>query len=258
MSEAYYRRLGPGRYAPTEHTAGAWLEGEQHMAPVSALIVAELESAAGRPELQTARLSFEILGVIPRETTEVTARLVRPGRTVELWEATVSAGGRPVVLARAWRLGRSDTAAVAGGAPDPLPPPEDLPAWQPGGVWIGGYIVSVEVKVVPGSVPGRARAWARSGIEVVADEPTSALARFVSVVDTANGIGSRVSPLEWRFPNTDLSLHLFRSPEAGQGWVGFDTAVAFGPTGVGLTSTTLYDQRGAVGRAEQILTLRPT
>jgi hypothetical protein len=29
-----------------------------------------------------------------------------------------------------------------------------------------------------------------------------------------------------------------------------------GPTGLGLTSTTLHDERGPVGRAEQILTVR--
>jgi hypothetical protein len=38
--------------------------------------------------------------------------------------------------------------------------------------------------------------------------------------------------------------------------VGFDTQVTFGREGVGLTSTTLHDESGAVGRAEQILTLR--
>jgi hypothetical protein len=33
--------------------------------------------------------------------------------------------------------------------------------------------------------------------------------------------------------------------------------VTIGANGVGLTSTTLHDERGPVGRAEQILTVRP-
>ena len=57
------------------------------------------------------------------------------------------------------------------------------------------------------------------------------------------------------FPNVDLSIHLYRSPVWG--WVGLDTTVIFGADGVGLTSTTLHDRLGPVGRAEQILTVRP-
>ena len=57
------------------------------------------------------------------------------------------------------------------------------------------------------------------------------------------------------FPNVDLTIHLFREPV--RGWVGFDTKVTMGTTGMGLTSTTLHDELGPVGRAEQILTVRP-
>ena len=56
------------------------------------------------------------------------------------------------------------------------------------------------------------------------------------------------------FPNVDLTIHLFRQPV--RGWVGFDTRVTMGPTGLGLTSTTLHDVEGPVGRAEQLLTVR--
>jgi hypothetical protein len=50
-------------------------------------------------------------------------------------------------------------------------------------------------------------------------------------------------------------VHLFRAPEVG--WVGFDTTVTFGTEGLGLTSSTLYDVHGPVGRSEQSLTVRP-
>jgi len=38
--------------------------------------------------------------------------------------------------------------------------------------------------------------------------------------------------------------------------VGLDTTVVFGTGGVGLTSSTLHDVEGALGRCEQILTVR--
>lgn len=65
----------------------------------------------------------------------------------------------------------------------------------------------------------------------------------------------REQPTEWMFPNVDLTIHLHRQPEGR--WTGLDTTVVFGPTGQGLTSTVLHDVNGPVGRAEQILTVRP-
>jgi hypothetical protein len=74
-------------------------------------------------------------------------------------------------------------------------------------------------------------------------------------VDTANGVAVRADPTHWAFPNVDLHIDLWREPVPG--WVGFDTQVAFGPTGLGLTSSVLHDIEGPVGRAQQMLTVRP-
>lgn len=256
---SYYLRLGENRYRPTSRTEGAWQPGEQHMAPVSGLVVHAIERFLGRQtrteSLQISRLSFEILGMIAAADLDVRVEVLRAGRTIELLEATVLMGDRPVVRARAWCLSRQDTGAVAGGEPEPLPAPDGLSPWVATDVWGGGFIESVEIRPVPGHRPGRASAWLRTPVDLVADEPVSELARYVALVDTANGIATRVSPTEWMFPNVDLSLHLYRQPRGE--WVGLDTTVIFGRDGVGLTTTTLHDGDGAVGRAEQILTIRP-
>lgn len=57
------------------------------------------------------------------------------------------------------------------------------------------------------------------------------------------------------FPNVDLTVHLHRQQRGA--WTGLDTTVTFGPSGQGLTSSVLHDLDGSVGRAEQILTVRP-
>jgi hypothetical protein len=49
-------------------------------------------------------------------------------------------------------------------------------------------------------------------------------------------------------------VHFFRQPEAG--WVGLDTRVNFGPTGLGETFSVLSDTCGPVGTAGQSLTVR--
>ena len=40
-------------------------------------------------------------------------------------------------------------------------------------------------------------------------------------------------------------------------WLGFDTTVSFGPTGLGLTSSLLHDVAGPFGTMAQSLTVRP-
>ena len=254
---AYYRRISADTFLPTLNTQGAWNAHEQHMAPVSGLLAHALTTHEPRPELALARITYEILGLIPAIPTTIEVRTIRPGRTIELIEATASTGGRPVVRATAWRLSRQDTTEVAGGEPPPLPSPDDCVPWRPSEIWPGGYIASIELRHTPDKQPGTGRAWIRTDKAVVADEEVAPIAAYLGLVDTANGMNVRVDPSEWLFPNIDLTVHLHRDPLGGPGhWVGFDTQVTFGREGVGLTSTTLHDEGGAVGRAEQILTLR--
>ncbi len=202
----------------------------------------------------TSRISFDILGTVGIEEFDVRVDVLRAGRTIELLEATGDANGRPFVRARAWRLQRDDTTPVAGGQPERPLPPDGAAPWPLTSVWGGGYIASLDFRPLDPPQPGRTTAWVRSRVDLVAGEEASALARFVALVDTANGIAVRVSPKAWFFPNVDLSVHLYRQPAGA--WVGLDTTVVFGPHGQGVTSTTLHDEEGQVGTAEQTLTIR--
>ncbi len=204
--------------------------------------------------MQVGRLTFEVLGVIPARESRVEVRTLRPGRTIELVEASLRVDDRVAVTARAWRLAAHESGAVAGIELDGIPPPDELEPWEGARTWSGGYIRGLEFRVDPQRRPGRAIAWIRTANALVHGESCSATTDLVRLVDTANGIAVRASPREWMFPNVDLSIHLFREPV--RGWVGFDTRVSMGSTGLGLTSTTLHDELGPVGRAEQVLTVR--
>ncbi|MCW2810779.1 MAG: thioesterase [Friedmanniella sp.] len=255
---AYYHRLDERRFSPTPHVSGAWQPGEQHMGPVAGLIVHAVDgfvAARGTDDLQISRLTYEILGLLGATETEVEVSVLRAGRTIELLEVTLTLAGRVAVRARVWRLGRGDTAAVAGGQPADLPAPESCEPWSASTLWDGGFIASLEMRPLPHPEPGRAGAWLRTRTALVAGEPSSDLARFVMLVDTANGIAVREPPSRWLFPNLDLTVHLYRQPQGS--WVGLTTEVVFGASGVGLTSSVLHDRSGPVGRAEQILTVRP-
>jgi hypothetical protein len=254
---SYFERAGAGRFRPTAATGGAWAVDEQHISPMTGLLVHAVEqfaAARGDDGLVVARVSMDILGVLKLEEFEIQLETVRPGRTIELIEAVVVARGRAAVRARVWRLAQLDTATVAGGTDAPLPAPDSIPTWAISDSWPGEYIRTVDVRPVGEVRPGRTTAWISTRLDLLAGEPVSDLARFLALVDTANGIAVRESPKEWLFPNLDLTIHLHRQPRGR--WVGLDTTVIFGAQGHGLTSTTLHDLDGPVGRAEQILTVR--
>lgn len=252
---AYFVRTGPGTFRATEHTGGAWNPAEQHISPTTGLVLHEVERHVGDDGLVVGRITMEILGVVAIDDVAVEVEVLRPGRTIQLVEATVRQGGRPVVRARVWRLAVHDTAAVAGGGPDPLPHPDTLAEQSLDGLWPGHYIRSLRARAVRPSAPGRSTVWLRSVVDLVEGEEAGDLATYAALVDTANGTGPLLSATDWLFPNLELSIHLHRAPVAP--WVGLDTTGTVGPTGQGVTSTVLHDVHGPVGRAEQLLTVRP-
>lgn len=253
-SGSFYLPLPDGRFQPTSHVQGAWNDQEQHMGPVSGLIAHVIDGHQARDDMELGRISYEILGIIPAAATDVQVETIRPGRTIELVEATMVVGARPVVRARAWRVARHDTSSVAGGAPVRIPAPGSLPAWDVSSVWQGGYIASLEGRADPDNEPGRGLVWLRTDVTLVEGVTVSPTAAYLGLVDTANGIAVREDPRRWMFPNLDLTIHLFRQPRGR--WVGLDTTVVFGAEGLGVTSSTLHDVDGPVGRAEQVLTVR--
>jgi hypothetical protein len=254
---AFYRPLGGGRYRPTEHTAGPWSASAQHLGPPSALLVRALEGAAPRPDTALARVTVEVLGPVPVAELSVTAEVERSGRAVELLAAELRHDGRPVLRARAWRITSTDTATVAGGAPDALRAPEAAdPMPVPDG-WGRGYLDAVEWRVLRGGMlrDGPAVVWARPLVDLVDGEPTTDLQRLFVIADSASGVSSRLDIRRWLFINTELSVHLHRTP-SGE-WVGMDAVTWIGPDGAGTAASTLHDLAGPVGRSTQALLVRP-
>jgi hypothetical protein len=251
--DAFYVRRDAACFMSTLHAQGAWQPGEQHLAPASGLILAEIERRLPSDKL-VSRASFDVLGVIQSGEFTIDVQRVRPGRSIELIEASMRHGERTSIRARVWRLAASDTRGVEGQEFDPLPPPEGMPPLAFSSVWGGGFIQSLEARQAADARPGRGQSWLRTRCPLVAGEPDPPVAGFLKLVDTANGLVVREHPDRVFFANVDLTVHFFRRPEAG--WVGFDTRVNFGPTGLGETLSVLHDARGPAGTAAQSLTVR--
>ena len=252
--------ISVAHYQPTKHAQGAWNEHEQHMAPATGVLTAELNGYAPQDNMRIARISLDILGLIPLDDFTSTTRCIRPGKTIELIEAVMSSRGRDAIIARAWRLMTQDTSEIAGiEDQQSAHKPEDLSAWDGMKGWPGGFIESVRLVTDTQRRPGRGMIWITNDVEMVEGIPTDDLVHLLGMVDTANGVVPRVglglSKLEWMFPNTDLQIHMHRAPRGR--WLGIDAVQQYGDDGIGLTSAILHDTQGPFGRSEQILTIRP-
>ncbi|AWT48601.1 thioesterase [Psychrobacter sp. YP14] len=247
-------------YQPTIHAQGAWNEHEQHMAPATGILAHELEIFAPQPHLRIARISLDILGLIPLQAFSITTRSIRPGKTIELIEAVMSSGGRDCIIARAWRLISQDTSNIAGLEDHALTAsPESLPIWPGMSIWPGGFIASTTAVSDPERRPGKGVVWLTTAYDMVEGKATTDFVRLMGLVDTANGVvprnGLQLAETKLAFPNTDLQIHMHRLPEGK--WLGIEAVQQYGADGIGLTSAVLHDKRGPFGRSEQILTLRP-
>jgi Thioesterase-like superfamily len=255
---AYFERIGDSVFRATSHVSGAWDISDQHIAPALGLLahVVECDRDARRSDgLVIGRLSYDILGTMPVDVVDTAVRVLRPGRTIELVEATLTHEGRAAVLLRAWLMRPGDTASLRATALPRIAPPDAMAAWDPSTVWPGGFIASAEVRRAQ-TEPGRASFWVRTPLRLLEGEQVSSLAGAAGLLDIANGMTVRVSPKRVAFPNIDLTAHFFAEPRGE--WVGFDTTVSFGPTGLGLTSSVLHDITGPIGTMSQTLTVRPS
>lgn len=273
---AFYRRDGDSVEA-TARTRGPWNPDHQHAGPPAALIAREIELlegvGAGPQDRQIGRITYEILRPVPIGRLRLSAEVERPGRTVDMVSAVLSDDqGTDLIRARAWRIalrpveipGRLSSTDPEG-APQRAGRPSgaEAPMRDPGSAEIHraffptdepvGYHSSVEIRSESGGFDslGPAAVWMRPTVPLFAEEELSPLQRTLVCADSGNGVSCTLDFERYMYVNVDLSVHLVR-PMAGE-WVGLDALTIPEPTGVGLTDTMLWDERGPIGRACQTL-----
>lgn len=261
---AYYQLLSrhideqgivTAHYQSTMNAQGAWNPNEQHMAPATGVICAELEQFAPREKMRIGRISLDIYGLIALGEIEITTQTIRAGKTIELIESTMKGQGKTLVVARTWRMMVSDSSAIAGLEDSRVATPENMPIFDGIHQWNGQYTRTVEARS-DNERQGKGLVWLKTQTDMVEGQKTSDFVRLVCMADMANGVVPRQArPFEWGFPNLDLQIHLYRMPRGE--WLGLEAVQQYGTDGIGLSSSIMHDVHGPFGRSEQILTLRP-
>jgi hypothetical protein len=258
MGDSFYLLDGENRFISTEWTIGPWGPDSQHAGPPAALLGRALERVVGRDDMQLVRATFEILRPIPIAPLRVKAEVIRPGKSVVLATATLSADDGEVMRAQGWLIRRGDDLGLphivadppaqgpdAGGSVDLLPT---------GRV---GYLTAMEWRFIKGMFleQGPATAWARMRLPLIDGEEITPLSRALVLADSGNGISSALDFDHWIFINCDLTVYLHRLP-VGE-WVCLDAATTIEPSGIGLAASVLSDEEGVIGRGLQALFVGP-
>lgn len=255
MYDAFFEPDGD-HYLATELTRGPWDSGAQHAGPPSALLAREIERLPGSERFQVGRIAFDILRPVPIGPVHVSARVLRPGRRVQLVEAELSDGEQVLMRATAWQLEIADLDLPPGTVVET--PPVHAPEQGNGSDFFPtdqehGYHSAMEVTFAAGRFMelGPATAWLRMRVPLVAGEEPTPLQRTLVAADVGNGISAALDFRHYIFVNVELTVHLERMP-AGE-WICVDAKTVPQASGVATAESVLFDGEGRIGRAAQTL-----
>ena len=237
---------------------GPWNPEACHGGPPAGLLARAAEREL--EEHRLTRLTVDLTRPVPLAGFSVTAEVVRAGRTVATSRATLVDGeGRTCATAHGLHVVGADIGPVATVA-DTGP---DLAEMVPGEFPIssagrprGFASAAVDVGYPPDETraPGPTTLWMRT-IPLLEGEDPSPFQRVCPLADCGNGLSRNSEPWEMSFVNADLTITLHRDPEGE--WLASSAVSHWEPTGIGLADAVLYDAEGAVGRACQVVIVRP-
>lgn len=246
-------------FVPTGHSRGPWDPGQQHGGAPAALLVRAMEALA--PDMQLARLTVEFLGTVPLAPMRLAAEVWRRGRRMQLVRSALTLeDGREACRASAVLLHRQELDGLpqdTAGSPLAKGPAEGTEEnWWADDAGEAFHRTGMEMRWVNGTwARGPGTVWFRLRHPVVEGEAPSPAMRAAAAADFGNGVSQVLDWNRWLFINTDLTVQLHRPPQGE--WVAIDARTIVQPGGVGLSLTTLHDERGPVGTGQQTLYVGP-
>jgi hypothetical protein len=217
------------------------------------LLASVLEDAYPTEGMNVARLTVDILGLVPRRLLTVRASVLRQGRQIQLLAAELIVEAQCVARASLLRIRAAETEVSE--EPSPYPRPEDVPD----GKFLRSETSSyVRTKPIRGNMRERGRGifWAAYDAEMIAGTPMSPSVRAAMFADLGSGCGSPFSPSEWSYANVDISLHFKRLPRGE--WLLLDALSESAGNGLAVCNSVFADPDGIYAWGHQTLFIGPS
>jgi hypothetical protein len=259
VTDVLFERDGD-TYVATGLSRGPWDPDACHGGAPSALLAALIDTSPSLAPMQVVRLTYEILRPVPLAPVDVSLRVLREGKRVQVVEAELhAADGTELVRCRALRVRTADIELPEGadadqGPPSPGPESASTEVERAGEAWGTGFWTAVDVRPTEGSVLGEAgpgTAWFRLEVPIADGIGTTPVARVAAAADFGNGLAPPLPIDRYLYVNPDLTVHVHRLP-VGE-WVALSSRSVAQPAGVGLATATLSDERGRIGTSLQSL-----
>ncbi len=258
---------------PTALARGPWYDGTQHGSPMLGLLARAVERQPSDRDRQVVRLTVDLMRAAPMAPVRCRATTVRPGKNVEIVEASLldADGEREFARARAMRFRVAEIAAGEGDHLPALHPPE-LPVRSDlrerfgkveGDAGQGREAFHHALEMRPTAAFETPTMWFRFKVPLVeGEEPTplqrvAVISDFTYSVPFMRQIATNPRLLQERpfvAINPDTSLNLHR-PAEGE-WICLDARTEYGDAGAGTALARIHDEQGLVGHASQSILVR--
>lgn len=271
MAESLFVR-DAGAVVPTELTSSPWSPHSLHGGPVAAILAQALEATPTAAPMFPARFTLELLRPVGLEPMRIDTRVARPGRKVQVLEATLSKepGVEPSPATTVARATLQQIALAPVELPEHVstingpetrrpPAPENVPQ-RDGSLAAEGvafHNTAVEHRCGEHFLEdlGPTQDWIKVLFDLFPGEPLSAFQRVVAAADFGNGVSTVLKFRDYLFVNPDLTVYLNRLPV--DEWVCLDAVTRLDPSdgagSIGLAESALFDRNGRIGRSLQSL-----
>ena len=244
---------------------GPWDQGFQFGGASAALAVCVADALGSLTPMRVARVTVDLMRPIPIRPLELSTRVVRDGKRLQVVELVLRHEDQEVAWVSVLRLQQVDLSPLEPGelplgtpAPAAHPTPIDPHAMVYSHVpWVPGITGAVDFWVPEGEPHAfRGPTWLRLHVPVVAGEATPPEAALALMADFSSGIGHpRWSSV--RGINGDLTVSILRPPT--DEWIVLEAESWAAPDGIGHSRSTLRDTTGVLagGTCSRLLVRLP-
>lgn len=249
---AYFTWSDAG-FVPSGLARNPWFSNAVAGGPVAALFGHIADSADFDPGLEIARLTIDILGMVPHAPLEPRIVAVREGRQMQLHRLELCSAGRLVAQAHLLRVRHLATPPFH--APQPHPPADAVPDDN---FLVGASMAgAIRTRPIMGRVrePGRGVTWLRMDGEVIRGVTPSPFVKACLFADFGNGVGSATHSHEWSYANLDIGIQFFRMPRGD--WFLIDAHTEGAGNGHALAQSVFADADGVYAKGTQTVFVGP-
>ncbi|HBD11327.1 MAG TPA: hypothetical protein DCZ13_04215 [Porticoccaceae bacterium] len=260
-------------FIPTETACSPWGPQTLHGGASTALMVAAMEDRFNADEMQLSRLTVDLFHPVPRAPLTVECEAVRDGKRLKVFDASIRHDGLEICRASALVLRKQSVVVPAAVKNEPGLPENIDRARQQAPIEGIGEVPRTRTRTLKSNLSpglhtviplkpvfldigvGHGCSWLRLPVPVIEGRDNSPLLQVMALADFANGFSQVHLSEEVGFINADLTVNLYRMPESE--WLCIEAEAFPQAAGLSMVATTLYDERGAIGRVSQSnLTMR--